>query len=69
MPAFKIASFEIGDLGLIAHAGSYGRPLILSTGMARLSEIEDAIRAGRHAGAQDSACSSAHRSTRRRPTP
>ena len=53
VPAFKIASFEIGDLGLIAHAGSYGRPLILSTGMARLSEIEDAIRAGRHAGAQD----------------
>ena len=53
VPAFKIASFEIGDLGLIAHAASYGRPLILSTGMARLGEIEEAVDTAVAAGAPD----------------
>jgi sialic acid synthase SpsE len=43
VPAFKIASFELVDLPLIAYAASKGRPLILSTGMATLGEVEEAI--------------------------
>ncbi|MBS1838396.1 MAG: N-acetylneuraminate synthase family protein [Actinobacteria bacterium] len=43
--AFKVASFEIVDLGLLRHVGSKGRPVILSTGMADLGEIEAAITA------------------------
>ena len=50
-PAYKIASFELVDLGLIAHAASKGRPLIMSTGMATADEIEDAMHVARAAGA------------------
>jgi sialic acid synthase SpsE len=53
VPAFKIASFELVDLPLIAYAASKRRPLILSTGMASLGEIEDAIRAAHDAGTDD----------------
>lgn len=45
VPAFKIASFEIVDLGLLEYIGSKGRPVIVSTGMATLGEIEEAIAA------------------------
>ncbi|MCU1426178.1 MAG: N-acylneuraminate-9-phosphate synthase [Actinomycetia bacterium] len=45
VPAFKIASFELVDLPLIAYAASKRRPLILSTGMAMLGEIEEALAA------------------------
>lgn len=48
--AFKIASFEIVDLGLLEYVGSKGRPVILSTGMASLGEIEAAIDAVTSAG-------------------
>lgn len=49
--ALKIASFELVDLGLLRHAAATGRPLILSTGMASLAEIDEALGAVRAAGA------------------
>jgi len=50
VPAFKIASFEMGDLELLAYAADAGKPMIISTGMARLGEIEEAIQAVRSVG-------------------
>jgi pseudaminic acid synthase len=44
-PAYKIASMEITDTPLIAHAASKGKPLIISTGMAKLTEVMDARQA------------------------
>lgn len=52
-PAFKIASFEIIDLELIAHVASKKKPMIISTGMASLSEIERAVEVARNAGCKD----------------
>jgi sialic acid synthase SpsE len=51
VPALKIASFEIVDLPLIQAAAATGRPLLISTGMTVLGEIEDALRAAEEAGA------------------
>jgi N,N'-diacetyllegionaminate synthase len=53
VPAFKIASFELVDLELIAAAARQGKPLILSCGMARYGEIEDALTAAHQAGARE----------------
>src|SRR3954464_3583681 len=50
-PAYKIASFEAVDLPLIRYAAKQGRPLIISTGMANLAEIEAARAAALDAGA------------------
>lgn len=51
--AMKVASFELVDLDFIRHVGSTGRPVILSTGMATLGEIEDALHAARQGGTND----------------
>jgi len=50
-PAFKIASFELVDLELVAETARRGRPLIMSTGMATDDEIDDAVRVARQSGA------------------
>ena len=62
-PAYKIASFEIVDLGLIRRAASTGKPLVISTGMATFDEIAEAVDAARAGGAVDIAllkCTSAY---------
>ena len=51
--AYKIASFEITDYELIRYTASKGRPIIISTGIATIDEIQDAVNICREVGNND----------------
>lgn len=53
VPCYKIASFENTDLPLIRKVASTGKPMIISTGMATVAELDETVRMARESGCQD----------------
>jgi pseudaminic acid synthase len=63
VPAYKVASFELVDIPLIQKIARTGKPVIMSTGMATVEEIEEALQCARSGGATQTAllkCTSAY---------
>lgn len=63
VPVHKVASFENVDIPLIEYMAQTGKPIIISTGMATLAEIEETVQAARNSGATQIAllkCTSAY---------